>query len=232
MCGRYTIRIDWRRIHELYGLTVPLEAEPEGVRARYNAAPGQALPIVGENGARRSLLLSRWGLIPPWVARLSEIRISTINARAETLETSRLYAEPFARRRCLVPADGWYEWAPPAPGEKKKPVDFIAREDGNPFAFAGLWGLWRDESGTIHVSHTIVTTEAVPALAPLHPRMPVVLDPGDFDEWLRAETAPRHLLRPHGGPWHHHRVDNRVGKVGEDDAGLLLPIDATDKAVS
>lgn len=224
MCGRYTIRIDWRRVHDLYRLTVPVEPAPEGVQARYNAAPGQRLPVVGENGARRSVIASRWGLIPPWVGALSEIKISTINARAETLDGSRLYAEPWRRRRCLVPADGWYEWSAPASGEKVKPVHFIERPESRPFAFAGLWGLWRDGDGKAIVSHTIVTTEAVPELAPLHPRMPVVLDTADFDAWLRAEEPPRDLLRDHPGPWHFHRVDNRVGKVSEDDPGLVTAL--------
>ncbi|PWR21846.1 SOS response-associated peptidase [Zavarzinia compransoris] len=218
MCGRYTIRQDWRRLHDLYRLTTDADVAPAGLAPSFNAAPGQALPIVGERGARRSLILSRWGMIPPWATGPSDGRLTTINARAETLETSKLYGPCWHGRRCLVPADGWYEWR--QIGKGKQP-HFIARADGAPFAFAGLWSLWRGADGAPVVSHTIVTTVATPALAGLHERMPVVLDPGDYDDWLHAAVPPRPLLRAHDGPWREWPVSPRVGKVAENDAGLV-----------
>lgn len=220
MCGRYTLRHSWRQLHDLYRLTVDMDPVPDGAEPRYNAAPSQLLPIVGERGARRSVILSRWGMIPPWAEGPGDSKISTINARAENLETSKLYGPCWQGRRCLVPADGWYEWR--QMGKARQP-HFISRADHAGFAFAGLWSVRRGADGTPMGSHAIVTTSATPALADIHERMPLVLDAGDYDEWLRAPVPPRHLLRAHAGPWAEWPVGPRVGKVAENDPGLTEP---------
>jgi putative SOS response-associated peptidase YedK len=163
-----------------------------------------------ESAGGRELVLMRWGLVPSYTKQLADVKgISTINARAETVEKSPVWRGPFKRRRCLVPADGFYEWkrvgekseagAAKNSGEKTKQPYAFHLKDEAPFAFAGLWDAWRAPDESWLFSFSIVTTRANALMAPVHDRMPVILKPGDYDRWLdvEADAAPLDLLRPY-----------------------------------
>jgi putative SOS response-associated peptidase YedK len=159
------------------------------VRRRFNVAPGDDVLAVttDRDGAPRGELL-RWGLVPHW-AETPEPPLKMINARAETLAERPAYREAFERFRCLILADGFYEWQATPSGKR---AFHITRSDGVPFAFAGLWSTWRRDDAELR-SCSIVTTHANPALAPLHDRMPVILEPTTEDAWLDS-TTPRQVL--------------------------------------
>lgn len=183
MCGRYSITQPVDALARIYGFLERLNLPP-----RYNAAPTQELPVVraGADG-RRHLVLLRWGLIPSW-AEDAAIGSRLINARAETVATKPAFRDSFRRRRCLVPADGFYEWQA-VPGARTKRPWRIHPADGGPFAFAGLWARWEGADGTAE-SFTILTTEADAVVAPIHRRMPVILAPETFAAWLSPATGP------------------------------------------
>lgn len=159
------------------------------IRRRFNIAPGDDVLAVttSRDGAPRGELL-RWGLVPHW-AETPEPPLKMINARAETLTERPAFRDAFGRFRCLIVADGFYEWQPTPSGKR---AFHITRSDGTPFAFAGLWSTWRGEEAELR-SCSIVTTHANPALSPLHDRMPVILEPDAEDVWLDPAT-PRHVL--------------------------------------
>jgi putative SOS response-associated peptidase YedK len=175
MCGRFTQAADGEIIAQVFQLPETPELAP-----RYNIAPTQEVAVVraAESGGRELVRL-HWGLIPSW-AKERAMGARMINARAETLAEKPAFRSAFRARRCLIVADGFYEWQ--KLGGRKHPY-FIGFSDRRPFAFAGLWERWKGE-GSEHVeSCTIVTTEANELLAPIHDRMPVILDPDDFATW-------------------------------------------------
>jgi putative SOS response-associated peptidase YedK len=182
MCGRF---IQERSHTELAGI---FDAEPltDDAGGRYNVAPTDPGSVVVERDGRRALTTYRWGLVPHWAADLS-VAARHINARAETLATSHAFRDSFARRRCIVPADGFYEWRRLA--DRRQPF-VIHRTDEAPLALAGLWSGWRDPStGDVRRTFTIVTTQANEVVAPLHDRMPVVLPRVAWATWLDTEHA-------------------------------------------
>jgi len=193
MCGRFTIRSSPQKVAEVFGLSELPLFEP-----RYNVAPTQQVPAVRVRDDRRELAFLRWGLIPGW-ADDPKIGSRMINARADTVAEKPSYRKPLALRRCLIVADGFYEWQSV---EGKKQPYFIRLRDERPFGLAGLWERWTRGEQTIE-SCTIVTTEANAALGGLHDRMPVILDPRDFERWLdpAVQEAERltPLLRPYAG---------------------------------
>jgi putative SOS response-associated peptidase YedK len=165
--------------------------------------------------------LLRWGLVPHW-ARDPKATRQPINARAETLATSPMFRDALARRRCLVPADAFYEWQA---AEGGKLPWAIARADGAPLVFAGLWEGWRGADGTVMRTFTIVTTQANDALRALHERMPVVLEEGAWPLWLgEVEGAAGDLLRPSAAEFRVWRVGTAVNNVRNDRAELLEPV--------
>lgn len=189
--------------------------------ASWNVAPRQDALVVRrhhETGERHLNLLT-WGLVPAWTKELAAAR-RPINARAETVATSGMFRSAFAARRCIVPADAFYEWKVSAGA--KQPYA-VARGDGQPMAFAGLWEGWRAPDGEVLRTFTIITTEANAVLAPIHARMPVVLEPADWPAWL-GETSgdPAGLMRPAGEDvlraW---PVSTRVNNVRNDGPELL-----------
>lgn len=201
MCGRYFRRSDKQRITEAYRLgIVPEDVVLPGWD--FNVAPTTFQPVIRDDKetGERELVLMRWGLVPFFTKDIKDVKgVSTINARAETLETSGMWRGPFKKRRCLVPADGFYEWKT-IDKKTKQPYAFELR-DHAPLAFAGLWDAWRDPkdpAGNWLQSFTIVTTEANELVSGLHNRMPVILEPKDYDRWLErdAERPPVDLLRP------------------------------------
>ena len=189
MCGRYTLATpDLGRLRERFALRETLE-----VRPRYNVAPGDDVLAVirrGENGAQAGGAFLRWGLVPFWAAAPGEVAAKTINARAETVAERPAYRDAFERRRCLILADGFYEWSGGVPHR-------ITRPGGEPFAFAGLWASWRPAGASREVeplrSCTIVTTAAAGPVRALHDRMPVILDQADEAAWTDPATPAAHL---------------------------------------
>jgi len=221
MCGRYASFLPAEAVARLFRVTGPLPNVPPS----WNVAPTQDAMVVRrhpDSGERRVDLL-RWGLVPHFTKDLKAAR-RPINARAETVATSGLFRGALAARRCLVPADAFYEWR--VSGSAKQPYA-IARRNGQPMAFAGLWEGWRSPEGEVLRSFTIVTTAANATLRPLHERMPVVLEAADWPAWLGEQPAdPAALLRPAAEDvLHTWPVDRRVGNVRNNDAGLLTPVD-------
>lgn len=189
MCGRYTLR-NPAALAEAF----ELEALP-ALAPRYNIAPSQEVPIIRFTPTGRRLELARWGLIPAW-AREPAGGYATINARAETVDTKPSFRGPFRRQRCIVPADGFYEWQ--AAGGVKIP-HYIVRPDGAPFALAGLWDRWQGPQGEV-LSCTVIVTAANRFMRRLHERMPLILAPEDYARWLdpdnRDSAGLKRLLAP------------------------------------
>lgn len=187
MCGRYATTRSAGKLSELF------EAYDDtggGHRPDWNVAPTKPVPVVRvDDSGDRALSLARWGLLPPW-AKSPSAGARMINARSETVATSRAYAAPFARRRCLVPADGWYEWARTDGG--KQPY-FLTRADGDVLALAGIWSVWQGPDGP-RLTCSLLTTAAIGALAGVHERMPVLLPPERWGPWLAPTGDPSNLL--------------------------------------
>jgi putative SOS response-associated peptidase YedK len=190
MCGRYTLTSSGEELALLFDISdLPL------VVPRYNLAPTQEAAVVRvpAPGEPRRLDLLKWGLIPYW-AKEAKIGNSMINARAESAAEKPAYRSSFKKKRCLIPTDGFYEWK--KEGKLKQPY-LIHRQDGKPFAFAGLWSSWRNPEQEQPVeTFTILTTDANDLLRPLHDRMPVILDPKDFDLWLDPKIDDAAKLQP------------------------------------
>jgi len=184
VCGRYTLTSPGRIVAEAFGVDEPLELAP-----RYNVCPGQDVPVVRtRHGATdRTLDLLRWGLVP-WFAKEPGPAARMINARAETAATSPAFREALRRRRCLVPADGFYEWQATAVKRAPKQPFFIRRRDGGPIALAGLWERWQGSDGSRIESCTVLTTAPNELLRGIHDRMPVILEPGAWSLWLDREV--------------------------------------------
>ncbi len=221
MCGRYFQQRGPAELARYFETVNPLPNTPPS----FNRAPTQdalAIRRHPETGARHLDPL-RWGLVPRW-AKDAAGAARMINARSESLDEKPAFREAFARRRCLVTADGFYEWR--QDGRDKQPFA-VALADGAPMALAGLWEGWRAPDGSILRSCTIVTVPANAKLLPLHERMPAILPPADWARWLgEAPATPSELLgllRPAPDAavraW---PVGRRVGRVAENDAGLLV----------
>ena len=211
----------------LFGVAVPDEHAP-----RYNIAPSQGILAVraapdGGDGAREAAVL-RWGLVPSW-AKDPDIGNRVINARAETVAEKPSFRAAFRRRRCLVPATGFYEWR--AASGPKQPYT-IGMADGGPFAMAGLWEHWTGPDGAAVETCAILTTEANELLRPIHARMPVIVAPSDFDLWLDPALAMPELLAPLLRPFDAaamaaHPVSRHVNNVRNDDPGCVEPLTPT-----
>lgn len=189
MCGRYTLTATPEQLAELLGLDQVPDFE-----ARFNVAPTQpvaALRVLVQ-GEGRQLDLLRWGLVPFW-AKDAKIGNKMINARAETVADKPAFRAAFKRRRCLVLADGFYEWRRTPEG--KQPY-YITLEDGGPFAFAGLWERWDKGEGEPLLTCTLITTTPNALMQQVHHRMPVILSPGDYDLWLDPAVQDRERLLP------------------------------------
>jgi putative SOS response-associated peptidase YedK len=224
MCGRYATT---RSAVDLSALFEAYDDTGGRLTADYNVAPTDPVPIVrvSDRLGGPALSVARWGLLPSW-ARDARGAARMINARAETVATTAGYARSFARRRCLVPADGWYEWVR-RDGAAKQPY-FMTRADGGVLAFAGLWSVWRG-AGEPVLTCSVVTTAAVGDLALVHDRMPLVLPPRHWSAWfgdwaaeLLAPPEPADLDRIELRP-----VGPAVGDVRNDGPGLVARVAAT-----
>lgn len=223
MCGRYALTASSEQLMLLFDLLqVTVDLVP-----RYNLAPTQLAPVVhlGDDGLR-TLTPMRWGLVPRW-AKDRSIGSRMINARGETVAEKPAFRTAFRERRCLVPADGFYEWRSTDGG--KQPY-FIHRADHSPLVMAGLWETWRDPNGRESLqTFTILTTRANRFLAPLHDRMPVFIDPDRFDAWLSRgaidETSWQDLMCPVADDvLAMHPVSTRVNSPTHDEPHLVEPI--------
>lgn len=218
MCGRYTLASDADELIETFDLT-GLTFE---YRASYNIAPGGDAPIVAEDGRGRRMGLLTWGLAPGW---MDEPGSGFINARGESVATRASFREAFERRRCLVPADGFYEWR--RDGRRRVP-HWLRPTSGGLVSFGGIWERWARPGAPTRHTFAIVTTEANGDVRAIHDRMPVVIDPSDRDLWLGRSsdaTAVARLLRPSpDGSFEAREVSLRVNRAAEDDAGLIEPV--------
>ncbi len=178
MCGRFTIAFDLADLSDELGLReTPLDWQP-----RYNVAPSQPVLAATDAASRKAEWL-RWGLIPSW-AKDAAIGNKLINARAETLAEKPSFRNAFHKRRCLIFADGFYEWQKPVSGRGKTQPFYFRLRDGRPFAFAGLWEIWQPEGAESIRTCTIITTEANEVVAPVHERMPVMLSKDQAWNWV------------------------------------------------
>jgi putative SOS response-associated peptidase YedK len=225
VCGRYVSVSSPALLAERFHVT---EIRPSELEPRYNVAPRADVPVIAERHGERVLDLLRWGLVPSW-AKDRSIGDRLINARGETLATSNAFKRAFARRRCIVPADGFYEWQAIA-GQRTKQPWFIRRRDGEPLAFAGLWEIWHDRAVGDDAPRvrtcTIITTTPNELIAPIHDRMPVALAEGSWDTWLDVDNhdtaSLAALLTPMPAieleAW---TVSTRVNKADNDGPDLL-----------
>jgi putative SOS response-associated peptidase YedK len=192
MCGRFTLTVDPADLQDLFGLSEPA---PAALKPRYNIAPTQPVAVI-PNQEPRKLELFQWGLIPAW-AKDPKIGNSLINARAETVAEKPAFRAAFKRRRCLILADGFFEWK--KEGKAKTPMH-IQMKGGQPFAFAGLWEVWSAPDGSTVPTCTILTTTANELVQSIHDRMPVILPPEAFGIWLTpgelAASEGLALLKP------------------------------------
>jgi putative SOS response-associated peptidase YedK len=178
MCGRYTQTAAFDELALRFGVTVE-DDDHEDLAPRYNTAPSLRVPVVVAADGGRRLVMARWGFRPFWIKGGT---LAPINAKAETVATSRMFQEALKRGRCLVPANGFYEWKA-VPGQKRKQPYYVRLKDGGLFAFAGLWTPAPAETGA-SATCTIITTTPNELLAEIHNRMPVVLERADEDHWL------------------------------------------------
>ncbi len=219
MCGRFTLTIPPELIGDFFDVSGPLAWTP-----RYNIAPTQPVAVVANRPAR-ALEEFRWGLIPRW-AEDAAIGHRLINARSETLAEKPSFKGAYRQRRCLVLADGFYEWR--KQGRQRIPLRFVLRSR-DPFAFAGLWERWEPEGGDAIHSCTIVTTEANDVVRPVHDRMPVILPREAHDRWLDPEPAEPATLQPLLAPYpaaemEAYEVSPAVNSVKVDTPECIAPV--------
>lgn len=229
MCGRFVSASPPDELAHYFDA----QQTTETLDRSYNVAPTNDVYVVVETGGIRKLDAFHWGLIPFW-AKEKKVGQKMINARAETIAEKPAYKRAFLKRRCIIPADGFFEWKK-IPGQKTKQPMFIHRTDDEPMAFAGLWELWRpkeseDDESTWIRSCTIITGQPNEVVAPIHDRMPVMLPPSAWSEWLDPENddldtlgkllvpAPAKLITTHP-------VSTRVNSVRDKDSALIEPFE-------
>jgi putative SOS response-associated peptidase YedK len=218
MCGRYALTSPPAVIAERFGLAWVRDIEPH-----YNIAPSQMIPVVRETADGRELAWVKWGLIPSW-AKDASIGMKLINARAETLADKHAFRNAYRHRRCLVPADAFYEWKPIA--GRKQPY-CIRMRDQLPFGMAGLWEHWVAADGQVVESCTIVTVDANSLVAELHDRMPFILAPGDYAAWLAAAANEAAMPRAVAAEdMVAYPVSPLVSNARNDIPACLEPVDA------
>jgi putative SOS response-associated peptidase YedK len=219
MCGRFTRNYTWERVHRLYALT----STPTNLQPRFNICPTTPIDVVILGDGRRSLVPMRWGLIPEWWKKpIKEMRMATFNARAETIADKPMFRDAFKRRRCLIPASGYYEWHTTSTG--KQPY-YFTRRDSEVITIAGIQDAWIDPATREPMrSCAMVVTDANALVADIHDRMPVIVEAKDFHQWERGDTTDAAaLMKPAGEDvlqrW---PVSRRVNSSRADDADAAL----------
>lgn len=225
MCGRFGLTHPERLDLERFGI-----GELAPLVPRFNIAPGAEILAVREHEGGRCAELVRWGLIPSW-AKDQEIGTRMANARADTAFEKPAFRNAMKSRRCLIPADVFYEWQV-VPGEKRKQPWAVRGQEGELFAMAGLWEFWRPREGGGEgvVSATILTTDANALMSRIHDRMPVIIAPDHYDAWLDVRTPPpalRDLMQPCPSEWlRAYPISLRVNNPRADDARVLEPVES------
>lgn len=229
MCGRFTRRYSWREVHDFLDLQLP-DPPREGLPPSYNVAPTQPSPVcrLSPSGAGRELDVLQWGLVPSWSTDASR---GIINARCETAADKPSFRSAYAKRRCLVPVSGFYEWQKVEGSTRKQPWYFEC-SNGAPLAFAGLWECWRgDGSSPPLETFCILTTRANELMRPIHDRMPVIIRPESFGRWLEPGAAADDLLGPiessELAAW---PVGTRVNNPTVDDPSLIEAVEVAGHA--
>jgi putative SOS response-associated peptidase YedK len=224
MCGRYRLSRRKQIIEDHFDSV----SGDEDWGPRYNIAPTQPIPVIHQNPKEpvREFSLMRWGLVPSW-AKDASGAAGMINARSETAATKPVFRDPLKFRRCLIPADGFYEWVRTA--KAKQPYCFEVN-DGELFAFAGLWDRWKDPSGNWIKTCSILTTTPNAVTSPIHDRMPVVLDPDGYELWLdpgmTKVEAVSDLLKPSDARLMRcYPISTRINHVANDDAECARPVE-------
>lgn len=222
MCGRYTLVFTMEELASYLGVdSLPFEWQP-----RYNIAPGQHIPAVIAHQGQRRIGLLRWGLVPNW-AHDEQIAYKLINARAETVHEKPSFKASFERKRCLIPADGFYEWKKEQ--HTKQPMR-ITKKDRSLFMMAGLYDVWTKPDGSRLATCTIITTKPNSLVAPIHDRMPVIMRPEDEALWLEGDGSPQQrsltkLLVPYPEEeMEAYPVSPDVGNVKNDNDELIRPV--------
>lgn len=221
MCGRFAVTLPPEAMASLFD-----SLDRPNFAPNYNVAPTQKVPIIaiGKIGNRR-IISARWGLFPDWLEQDPPTG-PMFNARSETVDVKKSFKPAFTKRRCIIPADGFYEWQ--RDGKTRTPY-YIYRKDKMPMAFAGLWEMKKSaQSEEILISATIITTQAAIEFAPIHERFPVILEQDSWSAWLSNETpVPRLkglLYPPDNGVIAWHKVSDEVNKVANNHAGLMNAI--------
>lgn len=222
MCGRYSQRSSLVVLSKRFDVPMP-EVD---FRPRYNLAPGQDSLVIVQDPDRRMLSM-RWGLVPAW-AKDPHATPRPINARAEQAPDKPMFRQAYRRRRCLVPADGFYEWRAAAKGKGKVPI-YFQRADHDPFAFAGLWESWHDQDGQELLTFTILTTAANDLVRPVHDRMPVILAQEDEAVWLDLGQHDPQALAKYTQPYpanlmQAYQVSTAVNSMANDNPTLTEPV--------
>jgi len=229
MCGRFILTASPQQLRGLFAYP-----EQPNFPARYNIAPTQPIAVVRLMNGHRQFALMRWGLLPAWVKDPKQLSL-LFNARGESINDKPSFRAAMRHRRCLIPADGFYEWH--ASGKTKQPY-FVHRRDGAPFAFAGLWETWSGPNGEELDTATIVTTRANDTLKPIHERMPVIVPENSFDTWLNtgavdAEAAAALIAPAPDDLLEAYPVSAAVGRTANDNAALIVRVEpAPDEAVA
>ena len=225
MCGRYSLKTPADTLAEHFQLATSPFVSP-----RFNIAPSQPIAVIRMHVLQkdRECVQVRWGLIPSW-AKDPSIGNKMINARAETVAEKPAFRGPLARSRCLVPADGYYEWQREDRRGRRKQPFYVRLRDGRPFAFAGLWERWTGPDGKAVETCAILTTEPNESLKDIHDRMPVILAQADYDQWLDPAVRQAQLLQPLLRPYPPedmtaYPVSLRVNDPGHDDPGCIEPL--------
>ncbi len=220
MCGRFSITGDLDFYAEYFGVD---EVSADRLEPSWNVAPTDPVYVVAEHDNTRRLGTMKWGLVPHWAKDTKSIHI---NARAETVATTAAFRDSFSRKRCLIPADGFYEWEPP---DKGRSPHWVYRADGYPMVFAGIWASRRDvESGEWSRTCSIITTDAAGVISKIHDRMPIALPSGVWDAWLDreltdAETALGLLQQVDVDLLMEHPVSKQVNSVRNNGPDLRVP---------
>lgn len=218
MCGRFSLAADGAFLKRFFRVYNEISFEP-----RYNIAPEQNIPVISINQQKRELNFMRWGLVPQWTKSVFTTK-KMINARAETIEFKPAFREAFYHRRCLIPADGFFEWK--RKKDEKIPVRIVL-PGKDIFAFAGVWDCWTSPQGNNILSCCIITTEANDFMREIHGRMPVILAcEEEQDVWLRSNSVKnlKGLLRPYRGEMYAYQVSRSVNSPQNDGPDLIKEV--------
>ncbi len=222
MCGRYNIITDADALLDAFRILNDLD--PDESVTSFNIAPSQRVPVITESENGRQLSRMRWGMIPAW-NKDSSPKFTPFNARSENIAEKSFFRTPFKRKRCLIPASGFYEWQK---NETGKVPFHIRLKNKEPFTFAGLWDEWQSPNGKLH-SCTIITTAANKLMQPIHQRMPVILSAEQHTQWLNCNAFDKEQLQSFLKPYNPDEMEayiisNRVNNARNNSEDLITPI--------